>query len=161
MIQVPTTTMTGGGPLSPYSTGLRETNAASYAGYGQDVWCDRAETVIRKLIAKEDAHDKIYSRCNTGKYRCHLGSTCLPIQSVIAADTGHINCHEAASIESTGHKILGALQYTNGKITAQQIAACAVAYYDGGTPEYLTEPKMVYLSFPTEQGTLYSKQELS
>ena len=81
------------------------------------------------------------------------------MQSVIAADTGHINCHEAASIESTGHKIL-ALPNTDGKITARQIAACAAEYYDGGTPEYRTEPKLVYLSFPTEQGTLYSKQEL-
>lgn len=81
------------------------------------------------------------------------------VQSVIAADTGHINCHEAASIENTGHKILE-LPNTDGKITAQQIAACAKAYYDQDEPEYLTEPKMVYLSFPTEKGTLYSKKEL-
>ena len=74
-----------------------------------------------------------------------------PVQSVIAADTGHINCHEAASIENTGHKILE-LPNTDGKISAEQIAACAAAYYEGGEPEYLTEPKMVYLSFPTEQG---------
>lgn len=73
-----------------------------------------------------------------------------PVQSVIAADTGHINCHEAASIENTGHKILE-LPNTDGKISAEQIAACAAAYYEGGEPEYLTEPKMVYLSFPTEQ----------
>lgn len=83
-----------------------------------------------------------------------------PVQSVIAADTGHINCHEAASIENTGHKILE-LPNTDGKISAEQIAACAAAYYEGGEPEYLTEPKMVYLSFPTEQGTLYSLQELT
>ena len=81
------------------------------------------------------------------------------VQSVIAADTGHINCHEAASIENTGHKILE-LPNTDGKITAQQIAACAKAYYDQDEPEYLTEPKMVYLSFPTEKGTLYSKKEI-
>ena len=79
---------------------------------------------------------------------------------MIAADTGHINCHEAASIENTGHKILE-LPNTDGKISAEQIAACAAAYYEGGEPEYLTEPKMVYLSFPTEQGTLYSLQELT
>ena len=83
-----------------------------------------------------------------------------PVQSVIAADTGHINCHEAASIENTGHKILE-LPNTDGKISAEQIAACAAAYYECGEPEYLTEPKMVYLSFPTEQGTLYSLQELT
>ena len=52
-----------------------------------------------------------------------------PVQSVIAADTGHINCHEAASIENTGHKIL-ALPNTDGKISAAQIEACAAEYYD-------------------------------
>lgn len=67
--------------------------------------------------------------------------------------------HEAASIESTGHKILG-LPNTDGKLTSRQIAACAAEYYEGGAPEYLTEPKLVYISFPTEQGTLYSKREL-
>ena len=82
-----------------------------------------------------------------------------PVQSVIAADTGHINCHEAASIENTGHKIL-ALPNTDGKISAAQIEACAAEYYDNAKPEYLTEPKMVYISFPTEHGTLYTKREL-
>lgn len=78
---------------------------------------------------------------------------------MIAADTGHINCHEAASVEGTGRKTL-ALPNTDGKITAQQIDACAAAYHDSGTPEYLTEPKTMYLSFSTEQGTPYTKQEL-
>ena len=137
---------------------LTATNNTSFAGYGEDVWCDRAETVIRKLIAKEDALIKFIPGATQANIVA-ISAALSPIQSVIAADTGHINCHEAASIENTGHKILE-LPNTNGKITAQQIAACAVAYYDGGTPEYLTEPKMVYLSFPTEQGTLYSKQEL-
>ena len=88
-----------------------------------------------------------------------IAAALSPVQSVIAADTGHINCHEAASIESTGHKILG-LPNTDGKLTSRQIAACAAEYYEGGAPEYLTEPKLVYISFPTEQGTLYSKREL-
>lgn len=78
---------------------------------------------------------------------------------MIAADTGHINCHEAASVEGAGRKIL-ALPNTDGKITAWQIDACAAAYHDSGTPEYLTEPKTMYLSFSTEQGTPYTKQEL-
>lgn len=137
---------------------LTATNNTSFAGYGEDVWCDRAATVIRKLIAKEDALIKFIPGATQANIVA-ISAALSPIQSVIAADTGHINCHEAASIENTGHKILE-LPNTNGKITAQQIAACAAAYYDGGTPEYLTEPKMVYLSFPTEQGTLYSKQEL-
>ena len=137
---------------------LTATNTASYAGYGEDEWCGRAEAVIRKLTAREDALIKFVPGATQANLVV-IAAALSPVQSVIAADTGHINCHEAASIESTGHKIL-ALPNTDGKITARQIAACAAEYYDGGTPEYRTEPKLVYLSFPTEQGTLYSKQEL-
>ncbi len=137
---------------------LTATNTASYAGYGEDEWCGRAEAVIRKLTAREDALIKFVPGATQANLVV-IAAALSPVQSVIAADTGHINCHEAASIESTGHKIL-ALPNTDGKITARQIAARAAEYYDGGTPEYRTEPKLVYLSFPTEQGTLYSKQEL-
>ena len=138
---------------------LAATNADSYAGYGEDEWCDRAEAVIKKLVGSEDAMVKFLPGATQANF-VTIAAALSPIQSVIAADTGHINCHEAASIENTGHKILE-LPNTDGKITAQQIAACAAAYYDGGEPEYLTEPKMVYISFPTEKGTLYSKQELT
>lgn len=137
---------------------LITTNTASYAGYGEDEWCERAEAVIGKLIGTDDALIKFIPGATQANIVI-ISAALSPVQSVIAADTGHINCHEAASIESTGHKILP-LPNTDGKISAAQIAACAAAYYDGDTPEYLTEPKMVYLSFPTEQGTLYSKQEL-
>lgn len=134
------------------------TNSTSYAGYGEDTWCDKAEAVIKQLIARDDVLIHFIPGATQANIVA-IAAALSPIQSVIAADTGHINCHEAASIENTGHKILE-LPNINGKITAQQIAACAANYYDNGTPEYLTEPKMVYLSFPTEQGTLYSKQEL-
>lgn len=137
---------------------LGATNSTSYAGYGEDEWCDKAETIIKKLVDNDDALIKFIPGATQANYVV-IAAALSSVQSVIAADTGHINCHEAASIENTGHKILE-LPNTDGKIDARQIAACAAAYYDGGTPEYLTEPKMVYLSFPTEKGTLYSKREL-
>ncbi len=137
---------------------LAATNGTSYAGYGEDEWCAKAESVIKKLVSNEDALIKFVPGATQANLVV-ISAALSPVQSVIAADTGHINCHEAASIENTGHKILE-LPNTDGKIDARQIAACAAAYYDGGTPEYLTEPKMVYLSFPTEKGTLYSKLEL-
>lgn len=137
---------------------LFATNGTSYAGYGEDEWCAKAESVIKKLVSNEDALIKFVPGATQANLVV-ISAALSPVQSVIAADTGHINCHEAASIENTGHKILE-LPNTDGKIDARQIAACAAAYYDGGTPEYLTEPKMVYLSFPTEKGTLYSKREL-
>lgn len=118
----------------------------------------KAESIIKKLVSNEDALIKFVPGATQANLVV-ISAALSPVQSVIAADTGHINCHEAASIENTGHKILE-LPNTDGKIDARQIAACAAAYYDGGTPEYLTEPKMVYLSFPTEKGTLYSKREL-
>ena len=137
---------------------LAATNGTSYAGYGEDEWCAKAESIIKKLVSNEDALIKFVPGATQANLVV-ISAALSPVQSVIAADTGHINCHEAASIENTGHKILE-LPNTDGKIDARQIAACAAAYYDGGTPEYLTEPKMVYLSFPTEKGTLYSKSEL-
>lgn len=147
------------GALPSILSELTATNSSSYAGYGEDEWCVRAEAIIKKLTGKDDALINFIPGATQANIVV-ISSALSPIQSVIAADTGHINCHEAASIESAGHKILELPNY-DGKINAQQIAECAAQYYDGGTPEYLTEPKMVYLSFPTEKGTLYSKQELS
>ena len=146
------------GALDSILSALTAINTDSFAGYGEDIWCQRAETVIKQLVSREDALIKFVPGATQANLVV-IAAALSPIQSVIAADTGHINCHEAASIENTGHKIL-ALPNTDGKITAGQIAACAAAYYDGGAPEYLTEPKLVYLSFPTEKGTLYSAQEL-
>ena len=138
---------------------LLATNTESYAGYGEDEWCAKAENIIKKLIEKDDALIKFVPGATQANFVV-IAAALSSVQSVIAADTGHINCHEAASIENTGHKILE-LPNSDGKITAQQVAECAAAYYDHDEPEYLTEPKMVYLSFPTEKGTLYSKKELS
>lgn len=147
------------GAFESILNGLAATNTASYAGYGEDEWCARAEDNIKKLISRDDALIKFIPGATQANIVV-ISAALSQIQSVIAADTGHINCHEAASIEGAGHKIL-ALPNTDGKITARQIDECAAEYYGGGAPEYLTEPKMVYLSFPTEKGTLYSKRELS
>ena len=133
-------------------------NENSYGGYGEDEWCEKAAELIREKIHCADAAVHFFPGATQANFIV-TAAALSPVQSVIAADTGHINCHEAASIENTGHKILE-LPNTDDKISAEQIAACAAAYYEGGEPEYLTEPKMVYLSFPTEQGTLYSLQEL-
>lgn len=137
---------------------MADTNTTSYPGYGEDEWCDKAEQIIKGLIGRDDFMIKFIPGATQANYVV-VAAALSPVQSVIAADTGHINCHEAASIENTGHKIL-ALPNTDGKISAAQIEACAAEYYDNAKPEYLTEPKMVYISFPTEQGTLYTKREL-
>lgn len=137
---------------------LANTNGTGFAGYGEDTWCQKAKAVIAELVACPDADIRFFPGATQANLVV-IAAALSSVQSVIAADTGHINCHEAASVENTGHKILE-LPNTDGKITAEQIADLAAAYYDGGEPEFLTEPKMVYLSFPTERGTLYSKKEL-
>lgn len=137
---------------------LRIINDISYAGYGEDEWCAKAKEMILRLTEQPDAAVYFLPGATQANF-ITISAALSPVQSVIAADTGHIQCHEAASIERTGHKILS-LPNQNGKLTADRIKACAAEYYDAGEPEYLTEPKMVYLSFPTEQGTLYSKAEL-
>ena len=96
---------------------LGATNSTSYAGYGEDEWCDKAETIIKKLVDNDDALIKFIPGATQANYVV-IAAALSSVQSVIAADTGHINCHEAASIENTGHKILE-LPNTDGKITAQ------------------------------------------
>lgn len=146
------------GAYSEVLAKIVETNSESYAGYGEDEWCERAAADIRRLTGCPDADVRFFPGATQANFVV-VSSALSPIQSVIAADTGHINCHEAASIENTGHKILQ-LPNKDGKISAKQIKDCAAGYYEKAQPEYLTEPKMVYLSFPTEQGTLYSLEEL-
>ena len=84
---------------------LGATNSTSYAGYGEDEWCDRAETIIEKLVDNDDALIKFIPGATQANYVV-IAAALSSVQSVIAVDTGHINCHEAASIENTGHKIL-------------------------------------------------------
>lgn len=138
---------------------LSETARESYPGYGTDDWCARAADRIREL-ARAPKADVWFFPGATQANLVVIAAALNGVQSVVAADTGHIHCHEAASIEATGHKIL-ALPPENGKITAAQVRECVKAYREAGEAEYLTEPGLVYLSFPTEQGTLYSKRELT
>jgi threonine aldolase len=79
---------------------------------------------------------------------------------VIAATTGHIAVHETGAIEHGGHKVLS-LSATNGKINAEQIKMCIQEHYIEEGPEHTVQPAMVYISYPTEYGTLYSKKELT
>ena len=80
-------------------------------------------------------------------------------QGVICADTGHINVHETGAVEATGHKVL-ALPGTDGKITAEQVKEAYALHWSDESREHIVQPKMVYISHPTELGTLYTKTEL-
>lgn len=136
-----------------------ETNTNNYGGYGNDEWCKKASDLIHSHLGTKDA-DIHFMIGGTQTNYTVIDVALRPYQSVICADTGHINCHEAGSIERTGHKIITA-PAVNGKLTASAIEKIANDYRKSGEAEYLTQPKIVFLSSPSEYGTVYSKAELS
>lgn len=137
---------------------LMESNFDQTPGYGNDTYCEKAREVIKKLCKREDA-DVHFLVGGTQTNTTVIAAALRPYQGVVCADTGHINVHETGAIEATGHKVL-ALPSTNGKITAKQIAKAMEAHYQEDGPEHMVQPGMVYISHPTEVGTLYTKQEL-
>ena len=137
---------------------LAQINGESYDGYGEDTWCEKAAELIREKCKAPEAAIHFLPGATQANFIVHAAAL-SPIQSVICPDSGHVYAHEAGSIENTGHKLVP-LPSTGGKISAEQIRKAAASYYNGGEPNYICEPKMVYISFPTEWGTIYSEQEL-
>lgn len=138
---------------------LAKFNAESYPGYGLDQWCDKAADLIRKACDSPLAHVHFLVGGTQANFTVISGSL-RAFESVICAESGHINVHETGAVEHIGHKI-EALPSKDGKLTAAQIDAKAKEYETSEVPEHITTPKMVYISFPTEYGTIYSKKELS
>ena len=137
---------------------LVETNDNAYCGYGLDEVCTAAKAEIAKYLGDADADIHFLVGGTQTNYTV-ISAALKSYQGVVSADTGHIHVHETGAVEHVGHKIL-ALPATNGKITAEQIKKVAQDYADSDVQEHITQPKMVYISFPTEFGTIYSKQEL-
>lgn len=137
---------------------LARTNEESYGGYGQDVWCEKAAAVIKKHLNCPQA-DVHFLVGGTQANFTVIASALRPYQSVLSADTGHINVHETGAVENCGHKVQ-TLPAVNGKISAAQIREKAELYRTSDIPEHITQPKMVYISHPTEYGTIYSRKEL-
>lgn len=138
---------------------LENINDESYGGYGLDPWCEKASQEILKYLDCPEAKVHFLIGGTQANFTV-IASALRPYQSVICADTGHIHAHETGAVENTGHKIQ-TLPNTDGKITAAQIAAEAELYCTSGVKEHITQPKMVYISFSTEYGTIYSRKELS
>jgi len=131
----------------------------SNGGYGIDKWCESASAEIKKHLGDVNA-DIHFLVGGTQTNFTVIASALRPFQSVISADSGHICAHETGAVENTGHKI-HTLPHTNGKITAAQIAADVEYYLTSNVKEHITQPKMVYISNPTEYGTIYKKEELA
>lgn len=137
---------------------LIETNMEQTVGYGEDEYCESAREKIKALCKNRAA--QVHFLVGGTQTNYTVISACLrPYQGVIAAQSGHINVHETGAVEAKGHKVL-ALPSTDGKITASQVEECCQRHWDDADHEHMVQPGMVYISHPTENGTLYSKREL-
>lgn len=137
---------------------LADTNMAQTPGYGEDMFCERARDTVRRLCGAPDA-DVHFLVGGTQANATVLAAALLPYQGVISADTGHIAVHETGAIEAGGHKVI-ALKNTNGKLDAGQISECCRAHFSDESHEHMVMPAAVYISNPTEVGTLYSRGDL-
>ena len=137
---------------------LTETNMEQTIGYGEDHYCTQARELI-KQACENDNIDVHFLVGGTQTNTTIIAHTLRPYQGVLTAATGHINVHETGAIESTGHKVLS-IESSDGKLTAAQIEEAMQAHLQEDGPEHMVQPGMVYLSFPTEVGTIYTHSEL-
>ena len=138
---------------------LCETNAKQTPGYGADDDCRQAHALIAQLCGMPEAGVHFFVG-GTQVNLTVIAAALRPFEGVLSADTGHINVHETGAIEATGHKVL-ALPARDGKLTAEQVRAACLAHNGDATHEHMVRPAMVYISQPTELGTLYTKSELT
>ena len=137
---------------------LVRTNEEQNPGYGVDRHCERARALIKDLCGNPDLGVEFLvggTQANVTVIDAMLRS----YQGVFCVETGHINIHETGAIEATGHKVIG-LPTKDGKICAQQIRNAMDMHFADEAHEHIPQPKLVYLSNPTELGTIYSKEEL-
>lgn len=137
---------------------LVRTNMEPCPGYGNDKFTESARARIRAACGREDA-DVRFLTGGTQTNRIVIDSMLKDYEGVIAATTGHISAHEAGAIEASGHKVLTVPGY-DGKLKAADAEALISAFYADGAHEHMVFPGMIYISHPTEYGTLYTKAEL-
>lgn len=138
---------------------LKDTNHEQTSGYGTDPHCENARNLIRKEFDCKDA-DVHFVVGGTQANLIVISSILRPYQAVICAESGHINVHETGAIEATGHKCV-TIATKDGTLTAQQVEDMYLNHINDETFEHTVQPGMVYISLPTENGTLYTKQQLT
>ena len=127
-------------------------------GYGIDECCERAAGLIRNLCGSEN----LAVHFLVGGTQCNLtviDAALRPHQAAIGAISAHINVHETGAIEATGHKIIP-VSSNDGKLTAEQVESVVRTHAEEDGPEHMAQPKLVYISVPTELGTMYTLKEL-
>lgn len=134
---------------------LLQTNLEQCPGYGQDSHCENAARLILDKCGDQSCAVHLLIG-GTGANTTVIAAALRPYEGVLSADSGHINTHETGAIESSGHKVL-ALPGKDGKLSAEMVESAVLQQADN---EHTVKPGMVYISHPTEYGTLYSLDEL-
>ncbi len=138
---------------------LMETNLQPQTGYGGDEFCQSAKEKIRIACNAPEA-EIFFLVGGTQTNAVVIDGLLRSYEGVIAAKTGHVSLHEAGAIEYTGHKVLE-IREQDGKLAATDVEQLLKTFYADESHEHMVFPGMVYISYPTELGTLYSKAELS
>lgn len=137
---------------------LTALQSAQMPGYGMDSCCDRAADRIRGLCGND--HLAVHFLVGGTQTNLTVISASLrPHQAVLCAESAHINVHETGAVEATGHKVV-TLPSSDGKISAQQVEGAVLAQKNDENAEHAVQLKMVYISNPTEMGTVYTLSEL-
>jgi len=137
---------------------LMETNLVQSPGYGEDDFCDEARARIRELCQAPDAYVQFLVGGTQTNFT-FLAAAMRCYQGVISPATGHIAVHETGSVEACGHKVIE-LPHESGKITGAQVAEYCRLHFTDASHEHMVMPKVVYISLPTELGTVYNRSEL-
>lgn len=137
---------------------MQEMNLIQQKGYGSDAICESAKEKIRRACECPQAQIHFLTG-GTQANATVIASVLDRYEGVVAAETGHVAVHEAGAIEYTGHKVLE-LPGHDGKIKAAELREFLCNYWQDANHEHMVFPGMVYISHPTEYGTLYSRQEL-
>ena len=138
---------------------MMKTNREQTPGYGEDDFCAKA----RRIICRACGTDKMDVHFLVGGTQANttvIASILRPHQAVVSASSGHIAGHETGAIEATGHKVI-TIPAENGKINAKQVRKVLTDHWSDSSHEHMPQPAMVYISQPTETGTLYSRRELT
>lgn len=138
---------------------LMETNLEKTTGYGLDEYTKGAKEKIRLACGCPEA-EVYFLTGGTQTNATIIDALLKSYAGVVAADSGHISLHEAGAIEHSGHKVL-TIPNREGKLSAESLSAYLAEYHQDANKEHMVYPGMVYLSFPTEYGTLYSARELA
>ena len=137
---------------------LIDTNFDKVPGYGTDPYCASAKEKIRTACSAPEA-DVFFISGGTQTNAIVIASMLNRWQGVLAAATGHIAGHEAGAIEYTGHKVIS-LPAHEGKVSAGDVENWCATFYADANHDHMVFPGMVYISHPSEYGTLYTKREL-